>query len=61
MSNIPTVPLFIGGEPRQSKSGATYDVVNPATSKVIEHAAAATAEDVYVSPTSSATAGTCID
>ncbi|KAJ3523749.1 hypothetical protein NM688_g8673 [Phlebia brevispora] len=44
-SNIPVVPMFIGGEYCQSSSGVTYDVYNPATGKVIEHTAAATAQD----------------
>ena len=48
MSDASTIPLFIDGEHRQAKTGATYDVVHPATGKVFSHAAAATAEDVYV-------------
>ena len=45
MPDLSTVPLFIGGEYHQSSSGKTYDVINPASGKVVEHAAAAEAED----------------
>ena len=47
MTTIPKVPLFIGGKDRQSSTGTTYDVLNPATGQVIEHAAAASADDWY--------------
>ncbi|KAF7800257.1 hypothetical protein EIP86_011504 [Pleurotus ostreatoroseus] len=44
-SPIPTIPLFINGEFRESSTKAKYDVVNPATGKVIAQSAAASADD----------------
>ena len=41
-----TAPLLIGGELRQSTSGATFDVLNPATEEVLGSAADATSEDM---------------
>lgn len=42
---LPSTPLFIDGEWRASSSGATYEVRNPNTGRVVGTAASATAED----------------
>ncbi|KAJ3525121.1 hypothetical protein NM688_g8454 [Phlebia brevispora] len=46
-NELPSVPLFIDGQYRNACNAATYDVYNPATIQVIEHAASATAQDWY--------------
>ena len=45
MSAVPFTGLFIDGEWRPASTGATFDVVNPATSKVVGTSASASADD----------------
>ena len=45
MSAVPFTRLFIDGEWRPASTGATFDVVNPATSKVVGTSASASADD----------------
>lgn len=42
---LPFIPLFIGGTFRPATTDTTFDVRNPATGQVVEHAAAASAQD----------------
>ncbi|KAI1793495.1 aldehyde dehydrogenase [Ganoderma leucocontextum] len=43
--SLPFTPLFIDGEWRPASNGATFDIHNPATGKVVGSSASASAED----------------
>ncbi len=43
--SLPFTPLFIDGEWRPASNGATFDISNPATGKVVGTSASASAED----------------
>ena len=43
--SFPFTPLFVGGEWRPASDGATFDISNPATGKVVGTSASASEED----------------